>query len=85
MSTLVFPSSPFNGQVYPEQPIPGVKQYQYNAQADTWELTSTEGPLVDTQDPENLKLRESMMIPVLVQAIKELHAEVKALKQQLQP
>lgn len=41
--------------------------------------------LVDTHDPENLKLRESMMIPVLVQAIKELHAEVKALKQQLQP
>lgn len=41
--------------------------------------------LVDTQDPDNLKLRESMMIPVLVQAIKELHAEVKALKQQLQP
>lgn len=41
--------------------------------------------LVDTQDPENLKLRESMMIPVLVQAIKELHEEVKALKQLLQP
>jgi hypothetical protein len=41
--------------------------------------------LVDTQDPENLKLRESMLIPVLVQAIKELHEEVKALKKQLQP
>jgi len=38
MSTLIFPSSPYSGQIYPEQPIPGTKQYRYNAQADTWEL-----------------------------------------------
>ena len=41
MSTLIFPSSPFDGQVYPEQPIPGVNQYIYNAPANTWELLST--------------------------------------------
>jgi len=46
MSTLIFPSSPYSGQVYPEQPIPGVKQYQYNAQADTWELTAGDGPCI---------------------------------------
>lgn len=48
MSTLIFPSSPFNGQVYPGQPIPGVNQYFYNAQANTWELLSTggEGPCI---------------------------------------
>ena len=38
MSTLIFPSSPTNGQIYPEQPIPGVNQYIYNAQSDTWDL-----------------------------------------------
>ena len=50
------------------------------------EILAAEGDpaiLVDDNDPENLKLRESMMIPILVQAIKELHEEVKALKQQI--
>jgi hypothetical protein len=44
MSTIIFPSSPFNGQLYPEQPTPGIAQYQYNAQADTWELV--DGPCI---------------------------------------
>lgn len=43
MSTLVFPSSPYNGQVYPEQPIPTTRQYRYNAQANTWELVDGGG------------------------------------------
>jgi hypothetical protein len=38
MSTIIFPSSPYNGQLYPEQPIPGISQYRYNSQALTWEL-----------------------------------------------
>jgi hypothetical protein len=40
MSTIIFPSSPYNGQIYPEQPIPGIAQYRYNAQTLTWELTN---------------------------------------------
>jgi hypothetical protein len=46
MSTIIFPSSPYNGQVYPEQPIPGINQYRYNAQADTWELAGPSGPCI---------------------------------------
>ena len=38
MSTIIFPSAPFNGQVYPEQPVPGISQYRYNSQSNTWEL-----------------------------------------------
>jgi hypothetical protein len=66
-----------SGEVTDETP-----RYGFLAQ----DILAAEGDpaiLVDAQDPENLKLRESMMIPVLVQAIKELHEEVKALKQQL--
>jgi membrane protease subunit (stomatin/prohibitin family) len=36
--------------------------------------------LVDSGDPDNLKLRESMLIPVLIKAIQELKAEVEALR-----
>lgn len=38
MSTIIFPSSPYNGQIYPEQPIPGVDQYQYDSDTNTWVL-----------------------------------------------
>ena len=44
MPTLIFPSSPVNGQVYPEQALPGVNQYQYDEQSDTWVLVQTSGP-----------------------------------------
>jgi hypothetical protein len=48
MPTIIFPSSPVNGQIYPEQEIPGVKQYRYNGQSLTWELVQAdEPPLVD--------------------------------------
>jgi hypothetical protein len=39
--------------------------------------------LVDSTDAENLKLKESMIVPVLVQAVKELAAQVAELKNQL--
>jgi hypothetical protein len=35
-------------------------------------------------DPENLKLRESMLLPVMVQAIKDLSVEVESLKLQVE-
>ena len=36
--------------------------------------------LVDDTDPEMLKLRESMLVPVLVKAVQDLIAEVDVLK-----
>lgn len=41
------------------------------------------GVIIDETDPENLKFNESSLIPVLVNAIKELKAEVDALKTKL--
>ncbi len=37
--------------------------------------------LVDNSDPEHLKLRESMIIPILVKSIQELKQEIETLKQ----
>ena len=39
--------------------------------------------LVDNQDPENLKLRESMMIPVLFKIIQEMDEELRALRSEV--
>ncbi len=36
MSTIIFPSSPTSGQVYPPEPIPGVNQYFWDEGAETW-------------------------------------------------
>ena len=36
--------------------------------------------IVDTEDPDKLKITDSNLIPVLVQAIKELKAELDDLK-----
>lgn len=41
------------------------------------------GVIIDETDPENLKFNEASLIPVLVNAIKELKAEVDALKTKL--
>jgi hypothetical protein len=51
------------------------------------EVLSLEGEpsvLVDSEDPENLKLRESMMTPILVNALQELSAKVKLLEERIQ-
>jgi hypothetical protein len=51
------------------------------------EVLAAEGDpavLVDANDPENLKLRESMLTPVLVNAIQELSEKVKLLEERIQ-
>jgi hypothetical protein len=51
------------------------------------EILAAEGDpaiLVDNNDPENLKLRESMMTPVLVKAIQELCQKVETLEARIQ-
>ena len=39
--------------------------------------------IVDNEDPENLKIKETALIPVLVNAVKELKAELDAVKAEL--
>jgi hypothetical protein len=36
MAVLTFPTSPFNGQVYPSSPVGAQKQYYWNAATATW-------------------------------------------------
>ena len=43
----------------------------------------TEAIIIDNSDLDNLKMKESLLIPVLVKAIQELKAEIDALKIQL--
>jgi hypothetical protein len=38
MSTIVFPSSPSDGQIFPPTSIPGVKQYRWDESSSTWVL-----------------------------------------------
>jgi len=74
MSTIIFPSAPFNGQVYPEQPVPGINQYRYNSQSNTWELglsssccttvTSSNTVVVNTVTPVD-NLVEVNPVPVI--------------------
>lgn len=61
-----------------QQPTTG-NRYGFIAQ-DILPLEGDTAVLVDTHDPENLKLKESMIVPVLVKAIQELAAEVDHLK-----
>ena len=47
-------------------------------------LTNIKGPvIIDNEQPENLKYQGEALVPVLVNAIKELKAEVDALKAQI--
>jgi hypothetical protein len=66
-----------SGEVTDEQP-----RYGFIAQ----QVLDAEGEpaiLVDDQDPENLKLRESMMIPVLFKIIQEMDVELRALREEV--
>jgi hypothetical protein len=59
----------------------GIKRYGFLAQ-DVLELEGDNPVIVDTEDLDKLKLKESNLIPVLVNAIQELTAEVQTLKAQ---
>jgi hypothetical protein len=63
-----------------ENPKPhGLKKYGFLAQ-DIIELEGSDNVIIDNENEENLKLTNSHLIPVLVNAIKELTARVKELE-----
>lgn len=41
MALLIFPTTPFNGQIYPVNPPPGTNVYQWSATEQTWVLLGT--------------------------------------------
>jgi hypothetical protein len=57
----------------------GLKKYGFLAQ-DILELEGDNNVIIDNEQPELLKLTNSHLIPVLVNAIKELKAEIELLK-----
>jgi len=57
----------------------GKRRYGFLAQ-DVLALEGDNPVIVDTEDPENLKLKESQIVPVLVNAVKELSSQVEDLK-----
>ena len=61
----------------------GIKRYGFLAQ-DVLEIEGDNPVIVDTEDLDKLKLKESNLIPVLVNAIQELTAEVQTLKAKLE-
>jgi hypothetical protein len=65
------------GDVTVEKP-----NYGFLAQ-DILALENTPEVIVDNLDPENLKLREGMIIPVLVKTVQELIEEVDVLKEEV--
>jgi hypothetical protein len=65
------------GEVTTEKP-----NYGFLAQ-DVLALENPPQVIVDDNDPEHLKLRESMIIPVLVKTVQELIEEVDALKEEV--
>jgi hypothetical protein len=66
-----------------EGPADGITRYGFLAQ-DILELEGDNPVLVDNEDPESLKLKESNLIPILVKAVQELTAEIETLKAQLE-
>ena len=56
-----------------------MKKYGFSAQ-EILELEGDNNVIIDNHDQENLKLTELHLIPVLVNAIKELTARVKELE-----
>jgi len=57
----------------------GIKRYGFLAQ-DILALENNNPVLVDASDPDNLKLKESQLVPVLVKAIQELTARLTELE-----
>jgi hypothetical protein len=51
MTVIVFPGSPVDGQLFPEIPVPGVKQYVWNAASSTWDIVPQGGGTSVTIDP----------------------------------
>lgn len=41
MSTIIFPSNPSDGQLFPPESIPGVKQYKWDEASSTWKIYSS--------------------------------------------
>ena len=60
----------------------GKDRYGFLAQ-DILELEGDEPVIIDNEDSENLKFKESHLIPVLVNAIQELTKEVETLKEKI--
>ena len=60
----------------------GKDRYGFLAQ-DILELEGDEPVIIDNEDPENLKFKESHLVPVLVNAIQELTKEVENLKEKI--
>jgi hypothetical protein len=58
------------------------KRYGFSAQ-EVMSLEGDEPIIVNNSDPDNLGITHDYMIPVLVNAIKELDAEVTSLRQEL--
>jgi hypothetical protein len=62
--------------------IEGKRRYGFSAQ-NVLEAEGENPVIVDSNDPEHLKLTSDHMIPVLVNAVKELSEEVDVLKSRL--
>ena len=58
----------------------GRRRYGFLAQ-DVLQVEGSDPVIVDAEDDENLKLHESYLVPVLVNAIKELTARIEELEQ----
>ena len=66
-----------------DEPAPSSRpRYGFLAQ-DILELEGSDPVIIDDQDLDNLKFNEASLIPVLVNAIKELKQEVDSLSRQL--
>jgi hypothetical protein len=57
----------------------GPTRYGFSAQ-DVLKIEGESSVIVDTEDPDKLKITDANLIPVLVQAIKDLKAELDELK-----
>jgi len=60
----------------------GKRRYGFLAQ-DVLALEGDDPVITDAEDSENLKLKESQLIPVLVNAVKELSSQVEDLRAEI--